>query len=145
MALDAAAERTDNQMMLAEMFEIAATVTKCMQELQRLGNIVSGQIPGSKVATLNQIGRWVRVKDEHCDRLIQLISTKCLCEKVARYRGSDEDSDGGDRYRSSLVAHHELMQKAMLVKQSIKLDDCSSLTRQIEVVGTFYDTGATRL
>ena len=58
--------------------------------------------------------RWVMTKEEHCSKIITLISEYCLCQRVKPAEFSDKKD-----YTDALVAHHAVMQAAMKAKQSV--------------------------
>ena len=80
----------------------------------------------SDLLAMNQMIRWINVKEEHADKIIKLVSEYCLCQRVKKeVFKSDED------YVFALKAHHATMQAAMKTKQSVDPATVDSLDHAI--------------
>ena len=74
----------------------------------------SGLAAETTAQSMNQMIRWVMTKEEHCSKIITLVSEYCLCQRVKKdVFKSDQD------YVDALKAHHAVMQAAMKAKQSV--------------------------
>ncbi|KAL3807511.1 hypothetical protein ACHAXA_008269 [Cyclostephanos tholiformis] len=72
------------------------------------GDLHSSLVAESSAQSLNQMIRWVMTKEEHCSKIITLISEYCLCQRVKKeVFANDKD------YVEALKAHHAVMQAAM--------------------------------
>ncbi|KAL7431310.1 hypothetical protein ACHAXH_003016 [Discostella pseudostelligera] len=83
--------------------------------------------------SLNQMIRWVMTKEEHCSKIITLVSEYCLCQRVKK-----EVFANDVEYVDALKAHHALMQAAMKCKQSVDPATADALDHAIESFAKMY-------
>ena len=89
----------------------------------------SGLAAETTAQSMNQMIRWVMTKEEHCSKIIKLISEYCLCQRVKKdVFKSDQD------YVDALKAHHAVMQAAMKAKQSV---DSAAVDALDHAIGDF--------
>lgn len=77
--------------------------------------------------------RWIITKEEHCDKIINLVSNYCLCQRVKRASFKTEDE-----YLQILKVHHTTLQAAMKAKQSMDENDCIALEHAVEDLSKIY-------
>ena len=63
--------------------------------------------------------RWVNTKEEHCSKLITLISEYCLCQRVKPVGDPKTPFKSEDEYVEALKSHHAVMAKAVKCKQTV--------------------------
>ncbi|GMI06707.1 hypothetical protein TrRE_jg6416 [Triparma retinervis] len=119
----------DDPATVAEVKQCAATVRKAMLQIVELGAQTE-----SFAQNFNQMTRWVNTKEEHCKKIITIIAEYCLCQrcKPSGVFASDED------YVDALKAHHMVMNKAMLCKQTVDPAVCDALDHAIEDFSKMY-------
>ena len=66
----------------------------------------------------NQATRWVNTKEEHCGKIISLISEYCLCQRVKVIGDPKCPFASEQDYIDALKAHHVAMAAAVKCKQS---------------------------
>merc|ERR1719232_574341 len=76
----------------------------------------------SSAQSLNQQVRWINTKEEHCSKIITLVSEYCLCQRVKKDVFASEKD-----YTDALKAHHAVMQAAMKAKQTVDPSACDTL------------------
>ncbi|KAJ1453817.1 nickel-containing superoxide dismutase-domain containing protein [Pelagophyceae sp. CCMP2097] len=106
----------DDPRMVAEVKEMAATARKAVAQVNEL--FAAGLTP----AALNQSHRWISTKEAEMDKLIGVMSSYCLCQRVKKMLFETEKD-----YFDALSAHHAVMQCAMKVKQSCDAADVDNL------------------
>jgi len=89
--------------------------------------------------SFNQMTRWVTTKEEHCGKVIDLLTNYSLCQRIKADKLSEEG------YTGALVAHHKAMQAAMKAKQSVDAAACDALEKTVGVVCQMYIPGPAAL
>jgi thioredoxin-related protein len=87
----------------------------------------------SDVLAMNQMVRWINVKEEHCAKIITTVAEYCLCQRVKK----DVFASDGD-YVDALKAHHAVMQAAMKVKQSMTSAASDTLDHALSDMAKMY-------
>ena len=64
----------DDPMIVAEIRQACATIRKAMVQINELSGAGSAQ-------AFNQMTRWVNTKEEHCTKIMNLISDYCLAQR----------------------------------------------------------------
>lgn len=81
----------------------------------------------------NQMVRWVNTKEEHASKIITLVSTYCLCQRVkTEVFASDKD------YVDALKAHHAVMSAAMKCKQTVDTEMAKKLDHAVADFAKMY-------
>lgn len=118
----------DDPAIVSELREACTTVRKAMRSCKELH-----QSMGSDLLSLNQMVRWINTKEEHCNKIISLVSEYCLCQRVKRVNFHTEAE-----YFHALKVHHVAMQAAMKAKQSMDESDCIALEHAVEDLAKMY-------
>lgn len=84
--------------------------------------------------SFNQMTRWVMTKEEHCCKIITLVSEYCLCQRV---KTSGVFATEGD-YIDALKAHHAVMQAAMKAKQTVDSAAADTLEHAVSDFSRMY-------
>merc|ERR1719240_847818 len=79
-------------------------------------NELSGNL---NALNMNQTIRWINVKEEHCGKIITLISEYCLCQRVKPLSDPKTPFKAEDEFIEALKAHHAVMTAAMKCKQNV--------------------------
>jgi ubiquitin-small subunit ribosomal protein S27Ae len=119
----------DDPAMVAELKQMAATIRKAMVSASELHATLS-----TDLMALNQVVRWITVKEEHANSIIHKVADYCLCQRVKReVFASDTD------YVDALKAHHAVMQCAMKCKQSLDAATaCHALDHALDDMAKMY-------
>eukprot|EP00549_Striatella_unipunctata_P013219 CAMPEP_0118699990 /NCGR_PEP_ID=MMETSP0800-20121206/16273_1 /TAXON_ID=210618 ORGANISM="Striatella unipunctata, Strain CCMP2910" /NCGR_SAMPLE_ID=MMETSP0800 /ASSEMBLY_ACC=CAM_ASM_000638 /LENGTH=206 /DNA_ID=CAMNT_0006600403 /DNA_START=47 /DNA_END=667 /DNA_ORIENTATION=- len=118
----------DDPAMVGEVKEACATIRKAIVQANELHATVA-----SDLVAMNQMVRWINVKEEHAAKIIKIVGEYCLCQRVKK-EVFDKDED----YVEALKAHHAVMQKAMKAKQSMGADACDALDKAVENFSKMY-------
>jgi len=121
----------DDPAMVATLKECAATIRKAMVQANELH---SNAVGGNDLLALNQMVRWITVKEEHASKIITTVAEYCLCQRVKKeVFKSDED------YVQALKAHHAVLQCAMKAKQSVDAATaCDALDHALNDMAKMY-------
>ena len=93
----------------------------------------SGLAAETSAQSLNQMMRWIMTKEEHCKKIITIVSEYCLCQRVKK-----EVFDCDQDYVDALKAHHAVMQAAMKAKQSVDTAAADTLDHAIGDFAKMY-------
>jgi len=118
----------DDPALVGELRQACTTIRKAMRSSKELH-----QSMGSDLLSLNQMVRWINTKEEHCSKIISLVSEYCLCQRVKRLNFKSEAE-----YLDALKVHHIAMQAAMKAKQSMDESDCIALEHAVEDLAKMY-------
>ena len=99
--------------------------------LCRLSAAVSAQ-------NINQMTRWVNTKEEHCSKIIELISTYCLCQRVKPVGAQGSPFTSESDYMDALKAHHMVMVNAMKAKQTVDVAQADALEHAVGDFSKMY-------
>ena len=122
----------DDPKLVAELKEACATITKAAQQINEL------TASGLTAQTINQITRWVNTKEEHCNKIIELVSSYCLCQRVKPFGAAGSPFASEKDYIDALKAHHAVMQCAMKAKQTVEESGAHNLDHAIEDMSKMY-------
>ncbi len=112
----------DDNARLQSMLEDVATVEKSVEMMIKLADEKS-------VQSQNQRVRWVMNKEEHAQKIIDIISNYFLTQRV---KPSQKD------YTNRLKHHHAVILAAMKAKQSADLDSVRVLKNSINALAKYY-------
>ncbi len=98
----------DDQARVKMMYEHIATITKCMTEINKLGQ--EGK------PNYNQLVRWITTKDDHANQLQHVITQYFMTQRLIPTAKGEKNYD---KYISELTMMHELLVKAMKCKQTV--------------------------
>jgi ubiquitin len=117
----------DDPKLVAEIQEACATIRKAMVQINELSADMSPQ-------NFNQMTRWVNTKEEHCKKIIELISEYCLCQRVKPEGVFDSEAD----FTAAVLSHHAAMQAAMKCKQTVDTASADKLEAAVAEVSKMY-------
>ena len=123
----------DDPKLVSELREACATIEKAMAQITELyGKMAEGPL------VINQMTRWVATKEEHCAKIIDLMSTYCLCQRVKPVGAPGSPFTSESDFMDALKAHHAAMQAAMKAKQSSDPSAAATLATAIDDVSKMY-------
>merc|ERR1712006_80680 len=96
----------DDPKLVAEVMEACATIRKAMVQINELSGTMNAQ-------NVNQMTRWVNTKEEHCGKIIELVSEYCLCQRVKPIGDPKTPFTCEADFVEALKAHHAVMASAM--------------------------------
>jgi nickel superoxide dismutase len=118
----------DDELRVKLIEEDITTIEKSMKEIVSL----SGQTP----VNYNQVVRWVMNKEEHADKLMELVSDYFLAQRVKA-----PTATSGDEYQAyvtKLALLHQMTVTAMKCKQTTDLANVEALRSQVAKFRTAY-------
>merc|ERR1711933_38242 len=92
--------------------EAIATIKKAQVQITELSATMNA-------LNINQMTRWVNTKEEHCGKIISLISEYCLCQRVKPVGDPKTPFKTEADYVAALQAHHAVMLAAVKCKQTV--------------------------
>merc|ERR1712157_378178 len=101
-----------------------ATIKKAIDEINKLAADLNA-------LNINQMTRWVNTKEEHCGKIITLISEYCLCQRVKPVGAPGSPFTEEKDYLDALKAHHFVMRHAMKAKQTVDLAQSDALEHAV--------------
>jgi len=127
----------DDPKLVADVLETVATIKKAMNEMTRL----SGE--GLSALNINQITRWVNTKEEHCGKIISLMSGYCMCQRIkppsdpkTPFKGTDAEK--AEAYTNALMAHHQVMLCAVKCKQTVDPANAEAMETAVATMSKMY-------
>jgi len=123
----------DDPKLVVDMKEAVATIKKAMVQINEL----SAKSPLDALS-INQMTRWVNTKEEHCSKLITLISEYCLCQRVKPVGDPKTPFKSEDEYVEALKSHHAVMAKAVKCKQTVDPANADALLAAVEETSKMY-------
>ena len=113
--------------LVAELKEACATIRKAMVQINEL------HAAGGSAQNFNQMTRWVMTKEEHCGKIIKIMSEYALCQRV-----KPEVFSKPEDYVDALKAHHAVMQSAMKAKQTVDAAGADALEHAVGDMSKMY-------
>merc|ERR1719334_2054422 len=86
--------------------------------------------------SMNQLVRWITVKEDHATKIQKTTSEYFLTQKV-KPKSKNEGSDY-EAYKDTLVEHHKLLVAAMKCKQNADTSFADMLDHQIDHLEAIY-------
>merc|ERR1711908_267668 len=121
----------DDPKLVADVKEAIATIKKAQAQINELGASLTAQ-------NINQMTRWVNTKEEHCGKIITLISEYCLCQRVKPVGAPKSPFEKEEDYIAALTAHHAVMMAAVACKQNVAPAIADKLEAAIAECGKMY-------
>jgi hypothetical protein len=118
----------DDPAIVQELQQACTTIRKAMAESKTLHATMNVE-----PLAMNQIVRWIQTKEEHCNKIISLVSEYMLCQRVKRVNFATENE-----YMQALKLHHQVMQSAMKAKQSLNESDMDKLEQDVAQLAKLY-------
>eukprot|EP00977_Amphora_coffeiformis_P026366 scaffold25842_cov198-Amphora_coffeaeformis.AAC.21 len=122
----------DDPAVVREIHQAILTIRKAMAQINLLVVNNSSNNNNDPLAW-NQAVRWITVKEQHSQTIIDLIANYCLCQRVKRSLFETEQE-----YLHALKLHHVVMQAAMKTKQSVHEADCDTLMKAAQQMAKMY-------
>merc|ERR1712188_14360 len=108
-----------------------ATIKKAMVQINELS--------GSMTAlNINQMTRWINTKEEHCGKIITLMSEYCLCQRVKPVSDPKTPFKSEADYIAALQAHHAVMTAAVKCKQTVDPANADALEAKATEMAKMY-------
>ncbi len=114
----------DDEMRFAMISENLDTIEKAMNRISTLS--------GNAADNANQIVRWVLTKEEHADRIAEILSSYFLAQRIKI--PADGDPDRNAAYAAELAALHRMIVYTMKCKQTT---DPADVARVRELLAEF--------
>ena len=111
----------DDAARFSAMREDVSTIEKATTEITSLAG-------KSDALSANQLVRWVNAKEDHATRIIEVISTYFLTQKIKPVPADDKAYTG---YIQKLNYAHLVMRAAMKAKQTVSPDSVKGLSDAI--------------
>jgi nickel superoxide dismutase len=108
--------------------EHIATIEKAMVNIENLSK--------SESINYNQLMRWVINKEEHAEKIQEIVSQYFLHQRIKLTDVSDKAAY--DKYLKQLSTLHEILVYSMEAKQSTKLDVIENLRRSVDNFSQLY-------
>jgi ubiquitin-small subunit ribosomal protein S27Ae len=119
----------DDPHVVAEIQQCCETIRKAMVQGKELHATIT-----TDPLSMNQMVRWINTKEEHCKKIITLVSEYCLCQRVKTVGVFKSDEE----YVQALKSHHAVMACAMKAKQSMDISVCHDLEHAVEDFSKMY-------
>ncbi len=114
----------DDQLRINLLYEHITTIEKSMNEINELSK--------AKEINYNQLVRWVNNKEEHANKIQEIVSQYFLHQRVKIKDASDEEAY--KTYIAQLTSLHEVLVYAMKAKQTT---DVTFITKMQESLHNF--------
>jgi ubiquitin-small subunit ribosomal protein S27Ae len=98
---------------------IVKEVTQCCTTIRKAMVQINEESKKGTAQAFNQMTRWVNTKEEHCAKIITIISEYCLCQRVKPHGAAKSPFKSEKDFIDALKAHHAVMICAMKAKQTV--------------------------
>mmetsp|Transcript_27374 Transcript_27374/g.41434 ORF Transcript_27374/g.41434 Transcript_27374/m.41434 type:complete len:195 (+) Transcript_27374:73-657(+) len=119
----------DDPATVDQLEEACVTIRKAIVQ----SKILHGTANVGNTLSMNQMFRWIMTKEEHANKIINLVSEYMLCQRVKRQNFKTEKE-----YLQALKIHHVVMQAAMKTKQSMDEESCNQLDKAVADLAKMY-------
>jgi small subunit ribosomal protein S27Ae len=116
---------------VSELKEACLTIRKSIVQSENLHDTV-----GSDPLAMNQMVRWINTKEEHCSKIIKLVSLPTREASQIQHRG--KVSPHKEKYLQALKVHHTVMQAVMKAKKSMDEGVCDMLEHAVADLAKMY-------
>jgi len=110
----------DDPKLVADVKEAIATITKAMVQIEELSKTMTA-------LNINQMTRWINTKEEHCGKIISLMSEYAMCQRIKPVADPKTPFKSEEEYVAALIAHHKVMLAAVKCKQTVDPANASAL------------------
>merc|ERR1711966_555697 len=121
----------DDPKLVADVKEAVATIKKAMVQINELSATMNA-------LNINQMTRWINTKEEHCSKIITLVSEYCLCQRIYPLGHPKTKFTEEIEYVQALTAHHAVMQAAMKAKQNVDAAVADALAHAVDDFAKMY-------
>jgi nickel superoxide dismutase len=118
----------DDEARFTLMLEDVQTIEKSMVQIQTLS--------GAAKPDWNQLVRWVTNKEEHADKLTEIVTFYFMAQRVKP--AAPEDKAAYKKYVDELTLLHQVLVTTMKAKQTIDPGLCKTLRDSIETFRQSY-------
>lgn len=118
----------DDHARIHHMLEDTTTIAKAVTQIGELAGKTDPQ-------SVNQVTRWIIVKEDHASDIITTVAEYFLTQKVKEVAPG---ADGYENYLKSLATHHHVMRAAMKTKQTVDSKAVEELRNTIDALGKLY-------
>merc|ERR1711924_156233 len=87
---------------------------------------------------INQMTRWINTKEEHCSKIITLMSEYCLCQRVKPVSDPKTPFKSEADYIAALQTHHAVMAAAVKCKQTVDPANADALEAKATEMSKMY-------
>lgn len=125
----------DDPLRVQMLREDAVTINKAMEQIV----LVTAAHDHEKVSplALNQIARWVSVKEDAAQNIQDAIANYFLTQRV---QAVDPGKEGYDAYIKKLTTNHAVLVAAMKCKQNVDTKYAVQLLGAVEAMSPYYTT-----
>jgi len=118
----------DDAARIQRMLEDTQTIQKAMTKI----NEMAGQ---NEALSVNQVTRWVNVKEQHASNIITIVAEYFLTQKIKEVAPGE---DGYQDYLRKLADHHKVMRAAMVTKQTVDPANAEKLHQAIDTIAKYW-------
>lgn len=111
-----------------QMREHIRTIEKSMKKIVELGT--------ASEKNDNQIVRWVNNKEQHADKLTEIVTYYFMAQRVTPAKPDDEKAYA--KYTGQLVLLHRMVYRAMKAKQTTDLEHVTELRKLVDTFEASY-------
>jgi hypothetical protein len=111
-----------------EMAEHITTIEKSMKQIELLS--------AERKPNMNQVVRWVNNKDQHADKLSEIVTYYFLAQRVKLPTAGDEKAH--KTYIKKLTLLHQMLVYSMKAKQTTDLDNVEHLRSSLKEFHDVY-------
>ena len=123
----------DDELRISLLKEHFSTLEKSMVQIE--------EIQKSETVNYNQLIRWVMNKEDHANKVQEIVYQYFLNQRIKPVEANNEKFD---KYQSELTALHHLLIYSMKAKQTTDLAFIKKLRATLEVFETSYFEGKHR-
>jgi nickel superoxide dismutase len=119
-------------------YDDATRFTLMLEDVQTIEKSIA-QINELSAATKpdwNQLVRWVTNKDEHADKLTEIVTFYFMAQRIKP--AAPEDKTAYQKYVTEITLLHQMMVTAMKAKQTVDPAHCKTLRDLIEKFRSSY-------
>ena len=113
----------DDAARFTSMREHVTTIEKSMNEIEKLME--------KHPKNANQIIRWINNKEEHADKLTEIVTYYFLAQRI-------KSSEPAEKYEAELKLLHGVMVQAMKAKQTTNIEHVQTLRKLIDDFEKIY-------
>jgi len=119
----------DDHARIHALTEDATTIAKATDQIAELAGKNDAQSENQRV-------RWIQTKEEHASRIIEVVSTYFLTQKIKP--ADPGNASAWKSYIAKLTACHQVMRAAMATKQRVNPQAVKELQEAIDHLKSLY-------
>ncbi len=117
----------DDEIRFTLMKEHVTTIEKSMRKIMELSK--------ASPADFNQIVRWVENKEDHADKMTEIVTAYFMAQRI---KPVTPGSDGYDKYVKEATLLHGMVVTLMKTRQTTDLEHCTALRTLIDAFHASY-------